>query len=453
MFWLENIFYYENGQKRYYLIKDIYVYDMDANPIPYHKVDSKKEYCLFPFNSFCKDVRELFLIDLNQKGILMLNGKRVATADYNYPVVKNNKLRVFTKIHDIDYEVDFKASYIGSRITQEKIKALEKQYRCEPTDELCKYNPHLHNAIFSKELNEIYEQFSQSYKTMNNKIFKKQKYEKSNRLTSNVHNGQQKLLISELEFFTKHTSPNKQYVVIYAGAAPGVHINTLQKLFPNIIFDLWDPSKFYAKLNKKIIVQNAFFTDKVANSLAQKYKGKKILFVSDIRRSTKDEDIAEDMRNQEKWVETIRPKAALLKFRLPWDDGKTNYLKGKLILQSWAPLDSSETRLEVIQKNNVYKRKTYLHRDYEERMAYFNRVIKNSLFTTPFSKEELGFNYDILKPTKTKFQKNIPMYDHCYDCVSEVYAILQYSKKYNRYFDDVIYDIYNWKVFEHFILY
>ena len=44
MFWLENIAYYEKKPKRYYLIKDVYVYDENANAIAYHNVDINKNY-------------------------------------------------------------------------------------------------------------------------------------------------------------------------------------------------------------------------------------------------------------------------------------------------------------------------------------------------------------------------------------------------------------------------
>jgi len=38
--------------------------------------------------------------------------------------------------------------------------------------------------------------------------------------------------------------------------------------------------------------------------------------------------VAADMAAQQRWVDALRPLAALLKFRLPWDIGITRYLAG-----------------------------------------------------------------------------------------------------------------------------
>ena len=57
--------------------------------------------------------------------------------------------------------------------------------------------------------------------------------------------------------------------------------------------------------------------------------------------------IATDMSAQQRWVEIIRPMAALLKFRLPWDDGATDYLSGTVALPVWGPPTTTESRLIV----------------------------------------------------------------------------------------------------------
>ena len=63
-----------------------------------------------------------------------------------------------------------------------------------------------------------------------------------------IHWGQRKLLMSEIEFLTEHASEvpkmlflsfyssdnNQSQWVIYAGAAPGTHINFLADMFPEV---------------------------------------------------------------------------------------------------------------------------------------------------------------------------------------------------------------------------
>ena len=44
--------------------------------------------------------------------------------------------------------------------------------------------------------------------------------------------GQRKLLVSEINFLTNYSHLSN--TVLYIGASPGIHLNTLIKLFPNI---------------------------------------------------------------------------------------------------------------------------------------------------------------------------------------------------------------------------
>ena len=61
-------------------------------------------------------------------------------------------------------------------------------------------------------------------------------------------NGQRKLLVSEIFFFTKFSHGH----CVYVGAADGKHINFLVKLFPDITFDLYDPRDFMIKESKRV---------------------------------------------------------------------------------------------------------------------------------------------------------------------------------------------------------
>lgn len=82
------------------------------------------------------------------------------------------------------------------------------------------------------------------------------------------HWGQRKLLLSEIEFLTEHA--NEHTIVIYAGAAPGTHIQYLSReLFPKIKFVLVDPSPFSIRETEKIEIINELFT--VNNVLSSSY--------------------------------------------------------------------------------------------------------------------------------------------------------------------------------------
>ena len=64
----------------------------------------------------------------------------------------------------------------------------------------------------------------------------------------------------------------------------------------------------------------------------------------------------------------MKPAASMLKFRLPWGDGVSEYLAGKIYLPVWGPQTTTETRLIVTD----IKEASYDNRKYEEQMFYFN---------------------------------------------------------------------------------
>jgi hypothetical protein len=63
-----------------------------------------------------------------------------------------------------------------------------------------------------------------------------------------VHNGQFKLLITEIQFLTQLLNyKNDKAYVVYAGSAPSHKLGILQSMFPNVIFILVDPREHYIK--------------------------------------------------------------------------------------------------------------------------------------------------------------------------------------------------------------
>lgn len=70
----------------------------------------------------------------------------------------------------------------------------------------------------------------------------------------NVHHGQEKLLMSEIEFLTRAHADSRQHppipmLCVYAGACPCLHLSRLMAMFPNVYFVLVDPAFIYTQTN------------------------------------------------------------------------------------------------------------------------------------------------------------------------------------------------------------
>jgi len=242
----------------------------------------------------------------------------------------------------------------------------------------------------------------------------------------NIHIGQRKLLISEIEFLTNYGHLAK--LVVYAGAAHGTHIAYLSKLFPDHQFDLWDPATFIVKETERIKIYNQLFLDQNAQDYAREKGGENILFISDVRSVQKlnglgddqdnndewENEIVENMNMQEKWIKIIQPQMSMVKFRLPYRSGKTTYLAGEIHFQAWAPQTSTETRYlisrsDVLAENTI----TFDHDCYNDQMFRFNWLTRSQWFP-----------HNLKCGKKAK----IPGLDHCYDCAAEIFILRQYLK-------------------------
>lgn len=174
-----------------------------------------------------------------------------------------------------------------------------------------------------------------------------------------VHWGQLKLLSVELYFLSAFATD--ETTVLYVGAAPGNHIQVLAQMFPTVNWELYDPRPFNIRPTDRIRIHQELFTDPLASIWAQR-PGRKLL-ISDIRgeyirggddfdHSRNEATVARDQALQAGWFRTIRPDQALFKFRLPYvtpielAKGATReYLDGRILLQPFAPVTSTETRL------------------------------------------------------------------------------------------------------------
>lgn len=240
------------------------------------------------------------------------------------------------------------------------------------------------------------------------------------------HWGQRKLLFSEIAFLLRYADADLHRVqqVLYAGAAPGNHTNFLSDLFPQMRFHLVDPAPFSAKPTDKITLENAFFTQETATA----WKGRTDLFISDIRAITwtmsdaeKEAQVAVDMKWQQDWVQEIVPSASMLKFRLPYKKGQTDYLDGWIMFPVWGGRTTSESRLVVTQADHYdtdakqFRLKPYDHGWYEDVMFHFNTETRTTYF-----------------PHDVPWEEGDGL-DHCFDCASELAILEEYIRKYKTY--------------------
>jgi hypothetical protein len=247
------------------------------------------------------------------------------------------------------------------------------------------------------------------------------------------HWGQRKLLLSEIEFLTLFyksdiykANTNKSVYVVYAGAAPGIHIKYLAKLFPRVHFELYDPREFSRILENHthIKMHRALFLEEDAESWSSKtHPDSHMLLVSDIRTASpytmsmeeSEEHIASDNALQKSWWEKMRPAMAMFKFRLPWDDASTLYPSGDIHLGVFVGPTSSETRLIINSPDAPMK--SYDNAKYEGQLFRFNSVerlrpYENILFDVP-SEQKDGL-------------------DNRYDSAAEIHIIQSYLEHFTR---------------------
>lgn len=240
---------------------------------------------------------------------------------------------------------------------------------------------------------------------------------------SRIHYGQLKLLCGLLYFIVNYADRKKD-TIVYAGAASGSNIVIAAKLFPHIHFILYDPGNFDSGLAycKNVELHNDYFTDETAKETAQLNP----LFISDIRRPIEtehnavdkeksrkesDQTISEDMVMQQKWA-MMMPRESMLKFRLTWNPGETEYMGPiELLLQAFPGAMSTELRLITSAKMPKIK---YDRKFFERALFHFNNRSRTN-----------WYDHDIV----------FPGVDHCFDCKYMIFVFEQvykwYCKQYN----------------------
>ena len=259
------------------------------------------------------------------------------------------------------------------------------------------------------------------------------------------HWGQMKLLMSEIEFLTPYFG--ESLVVVYVGAAPGVHIPLLAELFDTFAFELYDPAPFGIQETEKIRIFNVKFTADLASEIFVRFKDNpsKLIFISDIRTApSQDEDalretdtgsfcrisqarIKRDMDSQKEWHLLMQPRRSMLKFRLPWEAGSTTYLAGSIHFSVWGPIYSHETRLITFERPNHLGESSYDHITYMLQLSYFNTVTRTCLYSPDPYHEDLEYScHHRCREVQTKRQPFVTAIDHCYDCTAHLHIVTRY---------------------------
>jgi hypothetical protein len=209
----------------------------------------------------------------------------------------------------------------------------------------------------------------------------------------NLKLGQRKLFNSELEFFLEHLVAAD--VVVYAGSAPGSHSVVWPQIWPRTHFIFYDPNAFDPGLEKftNMELHQEYFTEDICLDLRKKHPS--ILFLSDIRTGSSTKNVELDMNIQKKWCMALKPRMAMLKFRLPWKSGKTTYFKGDIYLQVRAPNNSTETRLWT----DCSTMQEWDNDAYNDRIFYFQNYCRAA-----------WHQFDL---------PAVEGIDHCYDCWAE----------------------------------
>jgi len=178
----------------------------------------------------------------------------------------------------------------------------------------------------------------------------------SNLIKPQLHNGQRKLFLTELQFLTH----NKSKYCIYAGASPGNKTYYLSTLFPDVKFILIDPNKFdiilpnltshrkekhddiihlthefptnshvynkpvktWINFIKKSNYKIYIIEDYINMAYAEMFKCLDISFISDIRSNISDDDrhpgdfdIYWNSSMMFNWISVLQPELSMLKFR------------------------------------------------------------------------------------------------------------------------------------------
>jgi hypothetical protein len=127
---------------------------------------------------------------------------------------------------------------------------------------------------------------------------------KTGRFKRQLHWGQLKLFLTEIEFINlaiKRYGKDRKFYILYVGAAPGNHTTELAAMYNDhgisVYFDLWDGNPYVCRpIPGRIEIHQSLFFDKDAKFYKEKFNKMKnnpvILLISDIRSAADEKAVA-----------------------------------------------------------------------------------------------------------------------------------------------------------------
>jgi hypothetical protein len=214
-----------------------------------------------------------------------------------------------------------------------------------------------------------------NYNFKNNKDIKPIKYQ-----------GQIKLLLSEIEFFSIiEINKLTPITIVYAGCSPfthGIKLLEFYKTF-DIKWILIDPRPIdvrYKKFKKSIFIKG-YLTEDLCKEIIK--NNSNIILISDIRssdnRAVSSTDIYNDQELNNVFVKILKPIYSLLKFRYPFPDVYLDIMipvPNKCYLQAFSKLDSTESRMLINNKSKLSKSNLEDSIEYEQKFSYYTTHIK-----------------------------------------------------------------------------
>lgn len=300
---------------------------------------------------------------------------------------------------------------------------------------------------------------------------------KTNMYRPSLHIGQRKLAVEEVQFIVEALEkyPNIHYVV-YAGAAPSVHMGYVSALFAGRIkFLLVDPADFHINLDYKapidirvayaessdglvewfaaawcdIAVYQGFFTEEIARDCGKYLQD--YLFMSDIRTCSNDAsvpydyDVIHNLASQFVWLHDmaagVSPRAYMLKYRAPY-----YYMceQSEKMLERPDPIfvRARDLGIDFVADYRA-RRINYLAGEYyiqswagftssETRLCYFAPEIVTRAHISAGEYEDKMFYYNTI-PRVFKHYENKHAcveigFDHCADCAREAFVWEEYAR-------------------------
>ena len=209
---------------------------------------------------------------------------------------------------------------------------------------------------------------------------------------------------------------------------------------------------FINSTNYKFYIIQDFFTNDMATFFHEVLKDTRFAFTSDIR--SRNEDVIDyevfwNLAQQYIWVKRLNPLFYKLKFRIPFQGslkfdtirdymkedleiykkvykidqvsdykkGILTYLPGKIYLQAWAPIASTESRLIGTREDLSKPLVTYNEDDYTAQYFYYNSIYRQYVM------------HD------NKYLDKERHICYCGDCALEIHILEEYKNKINPTFE------------------